>query len=112
MSATEEHKHTWQATMHLDHCHYYTNAYVCGGKGPPKKCGATAAVHRERNPKSLSAGFWLDSENCKRCQELIDGAPYHTDLVICDKDGNVIEEKHATHEQAEEPEEEEADDGD
>jgi hypothetical protein len=104
MSATtEEHKHTWQSTMHLDGCHYYTNAFVCGGKGPPKKCGATVVYSGERSPKG-GGGVWLDPETCDRCKELWNGAPVRFDMVLCDKEGNVIEETHEERPQTEESE--------
>jgi hypothetical protein len=126
MSATEEHKHTWKMTMHLDGCHWWASAYACAGRGPGKKCGATVTVTEERDPKRMMSGIWMEEQYeeirrdergryckphwevkvCDRCRELQAGAKVRYDMVMVDAKGNVIEERHEEREQRSDEDEE------
>lgn len=99
-----KHKHAWKRSAHLDHCHSFTNIYIC------KRCGASVQTTTERSfkedPMSL---IWMEpiyreitrdergrfckrrveEVVCNRCAELKAGAtPTHA-VTIVDKDGNV-----------------------
>jgi hypothetical protein len=61
-----EHRHRWQGVGNLDSCHWYTNTYRC-------KCGAGLVVSGERTEDT--GLYAMGSEECERCQALMDGAP-------------------------------------
>lgn len=60
------HEHRFHRTMHLDGCHFFTDALVCS-------CGVTASIYHERDykPEGSMAIVWMDSETCQRCQQLL-----------------------------------------
>jgi hypothetical protein len=65
------HLHEFRRTLHLDGCHYFTDAGSCD-------CGATYRSYIERDLKSDPySAFWMEptgGEDCQRCDELKDGA--------------------------------------
>lgn len=120
-TATEtKHEHKFKETMHLDGCHFYSTHGACS-------CGATFAVTNERDPKhSPYSLIWMEPRmrevrrdekgrfckpyfeevKCQRCDELKAGARVKYDLVVVDRNGNIIREEHEEREQRE-PEKEE-----
>jgi hypothetical protein len=126
MSATAvKHKHAWKASLHLDGCHWYTTSYTC------TKCSAVATVTRERDPKKLMTGMWMEPQYveitrdergrflpkdqrrweekiCIRCKELQNGAKVRYDMVIVNaKTGEIEVERHQEFEQRPDEDEDE-----
>lgn len=75
------HKHGFQTTMHADGCHFYTTHARC-------ECGVFYRFLGERGIKTdpWSAVWYDESDECRRCVELRDGARPHYEIVIARPD--------------------------
>lgn len=77
------HEHRFMAGMHLDGCHFYETHGRC-------ECGVTYRFSSERDLSNDDyAPVWM-SEDCPRCQVLIEGARPKRDYVIA-RPGNFME---------------------
>lgn len=118
-----EHKHQWKTTLHLDGCHFYTTNASCD-------CGAVLSITHERSPAADPyTAVWMEPQyqevrrdergrftkphweevKCERCEELKNGAPTRSDLVVIAKGGAVEREEHVEHEQKEEEDDDDED---
>ena len=94
--------------MHLDGCHYHTTVFAC------TRCRATTTSTMERDLTDPQNAIWCEEQyeevrrdergrfckprwvvkECQRCDELKAGSARRHDIVVLDKDGTVIEERH------------------